>query len=186
MNGPPGSTTAIEPHTLGLSWPGEAEVCVRFAPRIRALVLRHLKDRSLVDDIVQEVLAAVVVALREGRIESPLHLGPYVLSAARRRVSDAARTDYRRSALGPELELEASVEQRMAGPDQRYLEMEHLVRAMAPLSGRERQIMNETLACGRTADEIAVLVGTTPAHIRVLRHRALAKMRAALDWKEGA
>lgn len=180
----PSSAAALEPDTLGLPWPGEAEVCVSFAPRIRALALRHLKDRSLADDIVQEVLAAVVVALRERRIESPTHVAPYVLSAARRRVSDAARTDYRRSAIGPQ--LEASVEQRAAGPDQRYLEMEHLVRAMAPLSGRERQIMNETLTCGRTADEIAALVGTTPANIRVLRHRALAKMRAALGWTEGA
>lgn len=184
MNAPSGSAAALEPDTLGLPWPGEAEVCVSFAPRIRALALRHLKDRSLADDIVQEVLAAVVVALRERRIESPTHVAPYVLSAARRRVSDAARTDYRRSAIGPQ--LEASVEQRAAGPDQRYLEMEHLVRAMAPLSGRERQIMNETLTCGRTADEIAALVGTTPANIRVLRHRALAKMRAALGWTEGA
>jgi RNA polymerase sigma-70 factor (ECF subfamily) len=184
MNAPSGSAAALEPDTLERPWPGEAEVCVSFAPRIRALAMRHLKDRSLADDIVQEVLAAVVVALRERRIESPTHVGPYVLSAARRRVSDAARTDYRRSALAPE--LEASVEQRMAGPDQRYLEMEHLVRAMAPLSGRERQVMSETLTSGRTADEIAALVGTTPANIRVLRHRALAKMRAALYWKEGA
>jgi RNA polymerase sigma-70 factor (ECF subfamily) len=182
----PSSATALEPNPLGLAWPDEAEVCVSFAPRIRALALRHLKDRSLADDIVQEVLAAVVVALRERRIESPAHVAPYVLSAARRRVSDAARTDYRRSAIGPELELEASVKQRTAGPDQRYLEMEHLVQAMAPLSGRERQVVSETLAAGRTADEIAALVGTTPANIRVLRHRALAKMRAALNWQEGA
>jgi hypothetical protein len=42
-----------------------------------------------------------------------MHLGTYVLSAARRRVSDAARTDYRRSAIEPELELEAAVEQRL-------------------------------------------------------------------------
>lgn len=185
MTVPPSSLQAQESVGRAWSWPAEAEVCLRFAPRIRALALRHLKDRSLADDIVQEVLTSLVLALREGRIEAPTALGAYVASAVRRRIADAARDDFRRTAAWSELaNLEASIKDSVSGPDERYLDMEHFVLALAPLSGRERQVMSETLTCGRSADEIAALVGTTPANIRVLRHRALAKMRAALGWLE--
>ena len=49
----------------------EAEICNRFANRIRAYGVLHLRDRSAADDLVQHVLVAVVVALREARIEDP-------------------------------------------------------------------------------------------------------------------
>lgn len=185
MSAPAAPAQELEP---GVSvWPDEDEVCARFAPRVRAIALRHLRDRSLADDVVQEVLASVVVALRERRVGAPEALPGYVLSAARRRISDVARTDYRRASICSELaDIEASVKTRVVGPDERYLDMEHFVIALAPLSGRERQIVNETLTCGRTAEELAALVGTTPENVRVLRHRALSKMRAALGWQEGA
>jgi len=165
-------------------FPTEAEVCRQFAPRIRAVALRHLRDRSLADDVVQEVLAAVIVALREGRIERPDLLGPYVLSTCRRRIADAHRTEARRSALTEELGLDPATTQRSADLDEKRLDIDRVVIAFTPLSGRERQVVNETFTAERSAEEIARAIGTTAAHVRVLRHRALAKMRAALGWEE--
>jgi RNA polymerase sigma-70 factor, ECF subfamily len=167
------------------SFPGEVEVCRQFAPRLRAIALRHLKDRSQADDVVQEVLTSVVLALREGRIESPELVGPYALSACRRRIADTHRTEARRSALREELGgLTVSALTEPPCVEEKRVDIERLVRALGPLSGRERQVMNETFSSERSAEEIAESIGTTPGHVRVLRHRALAKMRAALGWQE--
>lgn len=186
----PGSASSLPPAGAAACagrFPGEAEVCREFAPRLRAIALRHLKDRSSADDIVQEVLASVVVALREGRIESPELVGPYVLSACRRRIADAHRTDARRSALTMELTgLDVAQASSDPGVDEKRIDIDRLVVALTPLSGRERQIVNETFSADRSAEEIARSIGTTASHVRVLRHRALAKMRAALGWEEGS
>src|SRR6187551_1021000 len=46
----------------------EAELCRRFAPRIRLYGLRHLRDEDRAADLVQAVLLAVLQAARAGRI----------------------------------------------------------------------------------------------------------------------
>jgi RNA polymerase sigma-70 factor, ECF subfamily len=178
-SGPPTPTPVVD------EFPAEVEVCRRFAPRVRAIALRHLRDRSLADDVVQEVLASVVVALREGRIERPELVGPYVLSTCRRRIADAHRTEARRSAMREEL---VGLDRAVLGTpcvEERRLDLDRAVLAFAPLSGRERQVINETFSAERSAEEIARAIGTTANHVRVMRHRALAKMRAALGWEEG-
>ena len=95
------------------------------------------------------------------------------------------RTDARRVALRAELGA-LDLEQAVAQPTHKTdIDIQRLVAALGPLSGRERQVLNETYSADRTAEEIARAIGTTATHVRVLRHRALAKMRAALEW-EGA
>lgn len=168
------------------AFPGEDEACRELAPRLRAIALRHLKDRSAADDIVQDVLASVVLALRERRIERPELVGPYALSACRRRIADAHRAEARRTALRVELGGVGTVPSAAAPTEERRLDLERFVLAMSPLSGRERQILNETFSAERSAEEIARGIGTTPGHVRVLRHRALAKVRAALGWEDGS
>ncbi|HEY3494846.1 MAG TPA: sigma-70 family RNA polymerase sigma factor [Polyangiaceae bacterium] len=170
---------------FGAGFPGEVEVVREFAPRLRAIALRQLRDRSTTEDVVQEVLVSVVVALRERRIESPDRLPAYVLSACRRRIADVHRARARHAALSDELgSLDPAVVAPPRHAGERRLDLEQLVAAMSPLSGRERQVLSETYSGERSADEIAESIGTTAAHVRVLRHRALAKMRAALGWED--
>lgn len=168
----------------GVGFPAEVEVCRTFAPRLRAIALRHLRDRSASEDVVQDVLVSVVLALRKGRIESPESLPAYVLSACRRRIADLHRTNARRVALGEELGAEDVVELVPAPARKVDLDVERLVAAFGPLSGRERQILSETYSAERSAEEIARSIGITATHVRVLRHRALAKVRAALGWED--
>jgi RNA polymerase sigma-70 factor (ECF subfamily) len=73
----------------------------------------------------------------------------------------------------------------VAGPEEKRLDVEQIVMAFSPLSGRERQILSETFSDERSAEEIARNIGTTASNVRVMRHRALAKVRAALTWEEG-
>ncbi|HEY5938978.1 MAG TPA: hypothetical protein VIU61_30200, partial [Kofleriaceae bacterium] len=51
----------------------EAEVCRRFAPRIRLYGLKHLRTEDAARELMQRVLLAVIEAMRARRIEEPQH-----------------------------------------------------------------------------------------------------------------
>jgi len=61
----------------------EAGICKRFAGRIRAYRLRHLRDERAARDLVQQVLLATIEALRQARVGSPERIDAFVLGTAR-------------------------------------------------------------------------------------------------------
>src|SRR6478672_7029961 len=61
----------------------EAELCRRFAPRIRLYGLRHLRDEDRAADLVQAVLLAVLQAARAGRIADPERVDRFMLGTSR-------------------------------------------------------------------------------------------------------
>lgn len=56
----------------------EAALCRRMAPRIRLYGLRHLRSSSAAEDVVQQVLVAVLEALRGGRLREPGQGGTFL------------------------------------------------------------------------------------------------------------
>ncbi|WP_386070594.1 RNA polymerase sigma factor [Tahibacter sp. UC22_41] len=60
-------------------------------PGVRAMILRMTRDPTLTNDLTQDVLIAVVVALREGRIRQPAALAAYMHQSARHIVYAAHR-----------------------------------------------------------------------------------------------
>jgi RNA polymerase sigma factor (sigma-70 family) len=68
----------------------ESDVVARL-PGVRAMILRMTRDATLTDDLTQDVLIAVVVALREGRIRQPEALAAYMHQSARHIVYAAHR-----------------------------------------------------------------------------------------------
>ena len=83
----------------------EAELCRRFAPRIRLYGLRHLRDEERARDLVQAVLLAVLQAARAGRIADPERVDRFMLGtsrnvAQRMRESDSAHRRRRRALAG--------------------------------------------------------------------------------------
>src|SRR5262245_35138548 len=77
----------------------EAELGRRFAHRIRLYGLRHLRDASLADDLVQQVLVLVIRSLREGRVREPDKLASFVLGSCRMVARDMRRGEARRERL---------------------------------------------------------------------------------------
>src|SRR5215470_4393750 len=61
----------------------EAELCRRFAPRIRLYGLRHLRDEDRARDLVQAVLLVVLEAARAGRIADPERVDRFMLGTSR-------------------------------------------------------------------------------------------------------
>lgn len=68
----------------------ESDVVSRL-PGVRALILRMTHDTHLTNDLTQDVLIAVVMAIREGRIRQPEALAAYMHQSARHIVYAANR-----------------------------------------------------------------------------------------------
>ena len=77
----------------------EAELCRRFAPRIRLYGLRHLRDRPAAADLVQQVLMMTLERLRAGRLRDPERLASFVLGTCRMVCMDQRRGAARRQGL---------------------------------------------------------------------------------------
>ncbi len=68
----------------------ESDVVARL-PGVRALILRMTHDTHLTNDLTQDVMIAVVMAIREGRIRQPEALAAYMHQSARHIVYAANR-----------------------------------------------------------------------------------------------
>src|SRR5262249_52182862 len=126
----------------------ERRVCERYAKRIRAYALRHLRDSSAAQDVVQHVLLAVLSALREDRIEDPARLDGYVLGTCRNIVMDMRRGEARQKRIAERaaLELPDGFEPAWVGPDRVRLE-----NCLRELAARERAVVLETFVEDRDA-----------------------------------
>jgi len=156
----------------------ERAICEKYASRVYAYGLRHLRDRAAAQDLVQHVLLAVLQALRAGRVEDPSRLDAYVLGAARNASMDMRRGDARRRRVA---------EQSAAGLPEGYeppsLEVDRarLEGCIHGLDARDRAVVVATFLEDRDADEIGRTLNLTPGNVRVIRHRALARLQACIE-----
>ncbi len=159
---------------IGLS--AEADLCRRFAPRIRLYGLRHLRDEERARDLVQTVLLAVLVAAREGRVEDPERIDRFVLGTCRHTSMRMRAIEARATPVpGEELDLSTFL------PEIELIDTGALVHCLAALDLRGRMVVNLSFHEERSADEIAKVLETTAGNVRVLRHRAIASLRRCLD-----
>jgi RNA polymerase sigma-70 factor (ECF subfamily) len=158
----------------------EAELCRRFAPRVRLYGLRHLRDEDRAGDLVQAVLLAVLQAARGGRIDDPERVDRFMLGTSRNVALRMRELDGRMSGDGALAGI-AAADHAHDG-----LDASALVRCMSALDDRGRQVVMLSFNEERPTDEIAALLATTPGNVRVVRHRAIAALRRCLDAKEEA
>jgi RNA polymerase sigma-70 factor (ECF subfamily) len=158
----------------------EAELCRRFAPRIRLYGLRHLRNEDGAADLVQAVLLVVLQAARAGSIAEPDHVDRFMLGTSRN-VAQRMRETARRTT-----DDAALAEVPAVAANQDRVDIAALIRCMAALDERGRQIVMMSFNDERPSDEIATLLAITPVNVRVLRHRAVASLRRCLDAPEEA
>jgi RNA polymerase sigma-70 factor (ECF subfamily) len=158
----------------------EAELCRRFAPRIRLYGLRHLRDDDRARDLVQAVLLAVLEAARAGRIADPERVDRFTLGTSRNVAQRMRETDGR-AAGGEEPD-------QIAVPDEGHerIDAEALAHCLAALDDRSRRVVMLSFNDERPSAEIGVLLAISTANVRVLRHRAIAALRRCLDTPKEA
>jgi len=152
----------------------ERALCRTYESRIRGYGLRHLRDSAAAEDLVQHVLLVVLQAARDGRIEDPTRIGAYVLGTCRYAVRDMQRGEARQRKIA---EQNAAVLPDGYEPKWRRIDRERLERCLMELEERARQIVLATFAYELDAGEIAEALDVSPGNVRVIRHRALARLQ---------
>lgn len=156
----------------------ERAIWERYAGRILAYCLRHLRDAAAAEDLVQHVLLAVLQALREGRVEDRARLDAYVLGTCRNAVMDVRRGDARRRRVAEHASagLPEGYEPQTLTVDRFRLEA-----CLRGLDDRDRAVVFATFVEDRDADEIGRAMQLSAGNVRVIRHRALARLQACVE-----
>jgi RNA polymerase sigma-70 factor (ECF subfamily) len=159
----------------------ECELCRRYEGRIRGYGLRHLRDAAAAEDLVQHVLLVVLQAVRDGRVEEPERIGAYILGTCRYAVRDMQRGAARQRKIA---EQQAAVLPDGYEPHWSGFNRKRLEHCLFELEERARAIVLATFAYEHDSDEIGRAFELSAGNVRVIRHRALAKLQACLGGVE--
>lgn len=156
----------------------ESDLYRRLAPRVRLFGLRHLRDPAAADDLVQDALLMAFEALRAGRVREAESFVSFVLGCCRRIVADVRRGTARRQGLlarfGPGLLPPAP-------PEEPPVDLDRLTRCLEGLPERDRSVVVMSFYAEVGSERIGAELGLRPGNVRVVRHRALARLRACLE-----
>lgn len=161
----------------------EAELCRRFAPRVRLYGLKHLGSADRAADLVQAVLLALLEGARAGRIDHAEHVDRFVLGTCR---NTALRMRERDAKLEPTEATELEQHAGAVEPGFERVDVPLLLRCLRKLDDRARTVVLMSFQAERATEEIAQLLATSAGNVRVLRHRALLDLRGCLDRPAGA
>jgi len=159
----------------------EAELYRRLAPRVRLYGLRHLRDLQAAADLVQQVLLMTLERLRAGKVRDPESIASFVLGSCRMTVLEMRRGTRRREAL---LETWSDAAEPCEAPEQEALDPHRLAGCLEALSERERSVVVLTFFADRQADEVASELAISGGNVRVIRHRALGRLRKCMGGGE--
>ena len=156
----------------------EAELCRRLAPRVRLYGLKHLRDGHAAADLVQQVLLITLQHLRAGELRHPEQVVSFVLGTARLTVLELRRGRARREQL-----LEAHIEEGIEMDPEISSEAQRrrLISCLRNLTERERSVVLLTFCADTPTEEVADDLGLESGNVRVIRHRALQRLRDCLD-----
>jgi RNA polymerase sigma-70 factor (ECF subfamily) len=159
----------------------EAELYRRLAPRVRLYGLRHLRDRHAAADLVQQVLLMTLERLRAGKVREPERIASFVLGACRMTVLEIRRGTQRRETL---LETWSDATEAFDAPEPQALDTDRLAHCLDALSERERSVTVLSFFGDKPADEVGNELAISAGNVRVIRHRALARLRGCMGAGE--
>src|ERR1700687_440582 len=151
-------------------------------PYLRAIAARHHRERSDVEDSMQDILLTVHAVRHTYDPKRPFK--PWLIAIARRRIIDRLRAQGRRRAretfLSPEHETFAAPEANLyeAEPDTRALRD-----AVAQLPDAQRQAVTMLKIQEKSLKEVSAATGMSIVALKVTTHRAVKNLRKLLDGK---
>src|SRR5436190_4094718 len=168
---------AVAARAPGASDAAEGELYRRFAPRVRLYGLRHLRDEEAARDLAQQVMLLTIEKLRQGGVRDMDQIASFILGTSRTMAIAARRTDARRERLR-EAYLAPDA---FAAPDAgATLDLDRLEQCLTQLADRERSVVMLTFYAESSAAAVGADLGVSEGNVRVIRHRALARLRACV------
>ena len=167
----------------------EAELYRRLAPRVRLYGLRHLRDRQAAADLVQQVLLMTLERLRAGGVREPERIASFALGACRMTVLEMRRGEKRRSELlekwvpayaGMTVFAGMTDGETFEAAEPLALDPDRLAACLEALPERERSVVVMSFFADKPADEVGAELGLTGGNVRVIRHRALGRLRSCM------
>ena len=166
----------------GTAEAAETELYRRFAPRVRLYGLRHLRDEDAARDLMQQVLLLTIEKLRDGAVRDMDMIGSFILGTSRMVAVNRKRRDRRREALLEAFPIEHPAVS--AAPD--IMDGQELEGCLSTLAERERAVVLLTFYGDRSSREIAQTLGISEGNVRVIRSRAIDRLRACMGAVERA
>ena len=160
----------------------ESELCGRFWQRARLYGLRHLRGVTEAEDLAQQVMEVVLKALRNGRVDDLELLDRYVLGVCRNVAPTLPRTGQRSAKAARRVALEpAPPGEQAPEPPWGKQAVQSLTLCLGGLSQREQRVVHLSFSEWQPSAQIAEQLGVAPGNVRVIRHRALRKLRECMD-----
>lgn len=161
----------------------EAELCRRFAPRIRLYGLKHLRNDQAAADLTQQVLMITLERLRAGELREAEMLSSFILGTCRMVVLDWQRNYSRRERLLQTYAEDVPIADAAQSP---RLDHDRLLQCLNELNERERAVVVMSFYGEKSADEVARETALTVANVRVIRHRSIERLRACMERRVAA
>jgi RNA polymerase sigma factor (sigma-70 family) len=152
----------------------EARLAQLFTPKIYVLALARTRDREAARDLVQEVLIAVLRALRNGQLREAEKLPAFIQGTARNLVNNYLRARCHQPDFVPILPDSALTAKPNSPQDSDRVEL--VLRALERLEVLDRKIMLMILVDGLKPGEIAYQLGLTSEAVRQRKSRAIKKV----------
>ena len=160
----------------------ESELVDRFYGRVFAMAIVRTRDPETARDVAQDVMIAVLCALRADRLREASSLPGYVSATARNRINHHFRQQGCETA-----DNQGSLRDTDSpDPEQNAQEAERrrlARRAIARLGKSEQEILRLTLVEGLKPSEIALRLGLKPEVVRKRKSRAVHRARQMLVWE---
>jgi len=145
------------------------------APRIRLYGLRHLRDEQAAADLVQQVLMITIESVRAGKVRDPDKIESFVLGTCRMTVLEIRRGSSRRERL-----LDRFYVPAVSVSPEPLQDLDQLAQCLARLAERERSVVMMTFYQEQSSEAVAVAMGLSNENVRVIRHRALGRLRKCM------
>jgi RNA polymerase sigma factor (sigma-70 family) len=159
----------------------ETALVREFTERIFVMGLMRTHDREAARELVQDVLVAVIGALRKGQLHDNNKLAAFVHGTARNLINNQLRSESQKPPLEPLPEhlTQASLIDQLE--DAERVRLVH--QALERLGHEDRKILLMTLVEGRKPGEIAAALGLTPEVVRTRKLRAVKKIADLIKKK---
>jgi RNA polymerase sigma-70 factor (ECF subfamily) len=152
----------------------EAALYRLLAPRVRLYGRRHLRDEEEARDLMQDVLVAAIEKLRAGELREPERIASFVFGMCRMVTLEMRRRARRREELLEMYAGDLEIADIAVAP---RLDEARVAACLERLAERERSVLVLSFYEEEPADRVGAALGLTAGNVRVIRHRAIEKLR---------
>jgi RNA polymerase sigma factor (sigma-70 family) len=151
----------------------EDELVSAYRRGVFVIAVARTRDREAARDLTQEILIAILKALREGRLRESAKLAAFIQGTARNLINNYLRTKVRHA--------EVELNEEACGPDPvgelESMERRRLVqRELESFSAIDRKILLLSLVDGHSLAEVAQKLNLSHDAVRARKSRAVRKI----------